>query len=213
MNRRSAAKRTQPYHHGDLAAALVAAAEEILAERGVEGFTLREAARRAGVSHAAPAHHFGDARGLLTAVAAAGFARLAEVERAAAAAENNPAARLVAIGLSYIKFALAHPALFRLMFHSNQIDRASDRIRGPGRASFDVMQDALATARGRTSAGLIPPEAARDPLVLRQWAIVHGLATLAVEGRLGPLGATQKRFLAAARAALEGSVGGPNRLR
>jgi AcrR family transcriptional regulator len=210
MSRGSAAKRRQPYHHGDLAAALVAAAETLLAERGVEGFTLREAARRAGVSHAAPAHHFGDARGLLTAVAAAGFARLTEVERAAAAKANGPAARLVAIGLSYIKFALANPALFRLMFHSDQIDRGSDLIRGPGRASFDVMQDALATARGGASAGLIPPEAARDPLVLRQWAVVHGLATLAVEGRLGP-GATHKRFLAAARAALEGNMGGLGR--
>jgi len=204
MNRRLAAKRRQPYHHGDLAAALVAAGAELLAERGLQGFTLREAARRAGVSHAAPAHHFGDARGLLTAVAASGFARLAEAEREAAAAESNPAARLMAIGLSYIKFALANPALFRLMFHSDQIDRGSDRIRGPGRASFDVMQDALAAARGRESGGLIPPEAARDPLVLRQWAIVHGLATLAVEGRLGPAGAVQKRFLVAARAALEG---------
>lgn len=212
MSRRSAAKRP-PYHHGDLAAALVAAAEALLAERGVEGFTLREAARRAGVSHAAPAHHFGDARGLLTAVAAVGFARLAEAERAAATAEINPTARLVAIGLSYIKFALTHPALFRLMFHSDQIDRGSDMIRGPGRASFDVMQDALATARGRESAGLIPPEAARDPLMLRQWATVHGLATLAVEGRLGPAGATQKRLLAAARAALESGVGSLDRRR
>ncbi|HEV1999726.1 MAG TPA: TetR-like C-terminal domain-containing protein [Xanthobacteraceae bacterium] len=115
------------------------------------------------------------------------------------------------ISLSYIKFALAHPALFRLMFHSDQIDRGSERIRGPGRASFDVMQDALAAARGRESAGLIPPEAARDPLVLRQWAVVHGLATLAVEGRLGPAGATQKRFLVAARAALESSAGDRDR--
>ena len=209
MTRASAAARRRPYHHGDLAAALVAAAEELLAERGLEGFTLREAARRAGVSHAAPAHHFGDARGLLTAVAAEGFARLAEVEREAAAKARGPE-RLLAIGLSYIKFALAHPALFRLMFHSDAIDRTSDLIREPGRASFDVMQDALAAARGRVSAGLIPPEAARDPLVLRQWAIVHGLATLAVEGRLGPPGA-QKRFLAAARAALEASVGGLGR--
>jgi AcrR family transcriptional regulator len=206
MSRASAARR-QPYHHGDLAAALVAAAEETLAERGVEGFSLREAARRAGVSHAAPAHHFGDARGLLTAVAAEGFARLTNFERAAAAAAKTPIDRLIAIGLSYIKFALTHPALFRLMFHSSDIDRGSELIRGPGRASFDVMQDALATARGRESAGLIPPEAARDPLVLRQWAVVHGLATLAVEGRLGPPGPGQKRFLAAARAALESSVG------
>ncbi len=211
MNRGSAKR--PPYHHGDLAAALVAAAEGLLVERGVEGFTLREAARRAGVSHAAPAHHFGDVRGLLTAVAAAGFGRLAEAERAAAAAETNATARLIAIGLSYIKFALTHPALFRLMFHSDQIDRGSDMIRGPGRASFDVMQDALATARGRASAGLIPPEAARDPLVLRQWATVHGLATLAVEGRLGPPGATQKRFLAAARAALESGLGAGDRRR
>ena len=71
-----ARSKTQPYHHGQLREALVASGRTLLAERGIRGFTLRECARRAGVSHGAPAHHFGDAAGMLTAYAAQGFARI-----------------------------------------------------------------------------------------------------------------------------------------
>ena len=208
MNRRSAARRRQPYHHGDLAAALVAAAAELVAERGVEGFTLREAARRAGVSHAAPAHHFGDARGLLTELAAAGFERLTAEQAAAAAAESSPAQRVNAIGAAYVHFAISNPALFRLMFHSKLIDRASERFRVSGRAAFGVFLEAFSAARGHKAPALTPAEAGRDPLVLRQWAVVHGLATLSIEGQLGPTGpSARKRLLAATREALEAAAG------
>ena len=88
-----------PYHHGDLRNALVAAAEAELAEHGIEGFTLRGCAKRAGVSHAAPAHHFGDAAGLLTAVAAAGFERFLTFQRQRQeAASPDPSSQLVAAG-------------------------------------------------------------------------------------------------------------------
>src|SRR5262245_53180879 len=117
--RRAAAPEPPAYHHGDLRAALVAAAEAILREQGVEAFTLRECARRAGVSHAAPAHHFGDARGLLSACAAAGFERLADsIEKSVVRAGPgaDAVARLRAGSLAYIEFALHHRALFQLMF-------------------------------------------------------------------------------------------------
>ena len=120
----------RPYHHGDLRAALIAAAEAEIDAHGVESFSLRAVAKRAGVSHAAPAHHFGDANGLLTALAAEGFARFVETQRAhEAAAPPGQPDRLVAAGLGYIAFATGHPALFRLMFASRR-----PRLRRPGAA-------------------------------------------------------------------------------
>src|SRR5215510_9357488 len=97
--------RSEPYHHGDLSRALVEAAEALITERGVEGFTLRECARRAGVSHAAPAHHFGDAGGLLTEVAMDGFARLAaNMQREVAKAERGSIDHPIAAALGYVLF-------------------------------------------------------------------------------------------------------------
>lgn len=195
-------KRTPPYHHGDLAAALVAAAESILAERGLDGFTLRECARRAGVSHAAPAHHFGDANGLLTAVATSGYERLSQAMREGAEREKDRGTALVAIGVAYVRFALTHPALFRLMFHSDRLDRTDDAFRAVGKAAFEVLSGRLAVVRGRGTQ-LTPPETGRHPTLLRAWAVVHGMATLAIEGRLGPRGKTRDReLLDTVRAAL-----------
>ena len=102
------------YHHGALRAALLTAAEAIIGERGIDGFSLREAARRAGVSPAAPQHHFGDARGLLTALATAGFAQLADALAAAdAAAGPDREARTRAQATAYVAFALAGPRALR----------------------------------------------------------------------------------------------------
>ncbi len=106
----------KPYHHGDLRAALLAAGEAELTEKGVEGFSLRAVAKRAGVSHAAPAHHFGDVGGLLTALAAEGFRRFQATLDAREAGIGDPRERAVAAGLGYMEFAMARPALFRLVF-------------------------------------------------------------------------------------------------
>ncbi len=199
-------KRTSPYHHGDLAAALVAAAEAILAERGLDGFTLRECARRAGVSHAAPAHHFGDANGLLTAVAASGYERLTRAMREAAGHEQDRGPALIAIGVAYVRFALMHPALFRLMFHSDRLDRTGEAFRTAGKEAFEVLSGRLAAVRGRETP-LTRSEAGLDPTLLRAWAVVHGIATLAIEGRLGPRGKTHDReLLDTVRAALSMQV-------
>src|SRR5258708_40083290 len=95
------------YHHGDLRRQLVAAAEEIILERGVDGFTLREAARRVGVSPAAPAHHFKDARGLLSEVALLGFEEFGDALSAAdRRGGDDPQKRLYEQGLAYVAFAL-----------------------------------------------------------------------------------------------------------
>ncbi len=182
--RRSPSQRTRTYHHGDLATALVEAAEAVLTERGVEGFTLRECARRAGVSHAAPAHHFKDARGLLTEVAAVGFERLTEAQKRAREAEPDLKNLLVATGTAYVGFALAHPAQFQVMFQSGLLDHSNERFVTAGRAAFAVYVETYSAVHGIT----IKPDAEKvsDPAILRQWALVHGFATLAIQGQLGP---------------------------
>lgn len=176
-----AAPRRDTYHHGDLRRALLAAAEAELAERGVEAFSLRRVAKRAGVSHAAPAHHFGDVRGLLTALAADGFERLVAMQSAREAeAEGDAESRLVALGLGYVDFAEAHPALFRLMFASGRPDHADARLCAAGTAAYARLVDGVA-ARVR-AAGREAPSAVD---VLAAWSAAHGLADLLVSGRGG----------------------------
>src|SRR5215212_9346147 len=105
-----ARKRPKTYHHGDLREALVAAAVGLLEQKGLSGFTLRQCARRAGVSHAAPAHHFATAADLLAEIAARGYERfVAALGKAADRADVSPLARLQAMGRAYVAFALANP--------------------------------------------------------------------------------------------------------
>lgn len=166
----------RPYHHGDLRAALLAAGEAELAERGVEGFSLRQVARRAGVSHAAPAHHFGDARGLLTALAAEGFRSFLATQAAREAqAPADPAAQLMAAGLGYVDFAMARPALFRLMFGSDRPDPSSAELRAAGAAAYGhLVEQVTATGGGPTE-------------VAGVWALAHGMADLMSAGRMFPV--------------------------
>ena len=113
-----------PYHHGDLARALLQAADEIIEEEGLEAFTLRSCARRAGVSHAAPAHHFKDRAGLLSAYAASIFRDLtAFVEDHVQQAGLDNYDRLQAVGLAYIRFALQRPSAFSLIFRCESLDK------------------------------------------------------------------------------------------
>lgn len=170
----------RPYHHGDLRAALLAAAEAELAGSGIEAFSLRAVAKRAGVSHAAPAHHFGDARGLLTALAAEGFTRFLATQLAhEAEVPPRQPDRILAAGLGYIAFATAHPALFRLMFSSDRPDFEAEPLAGPSRAAFAHLLENVAELRGtdprEDAAALTDATAA--------WAMVHGLADLMQTGR------------------------------
>lgn len=166
------------YHHGDLRAALLAAAEDELAARGVEGFSLRQVAKRAGVSHAAPAHHFGDAQGLLTALAAEGFRQFLAAQAAREAqAAPDPASQLVAAGLGYVDFAIGRPALFRLLWQSERPDFSVAELQHAARAAFQHLVDQVMAAGGRSTAD----EAAA-------WAMAHGLADLLASGRLESVG-------------------------
>jgi len=164
------------YHHGDLRRALLLAAEDELAEKGIEGFSLRGCAKRAGVSHAAPAHHFTDVTGLLSALAADGFERFLSTTngRLNAAAGRPPRERLIAMGLGYIDFARRNPALFRLMFSSNKTDPQNETLREPAATAFQQLVSSVGEKTGTD------PYGSRDGQlqVAATWAIVHGLAHL-----------------------------------
>jgi AcrR family transcriptional regulator len=172
------------YHHGDLRAALLAAGEAELAASGIEAFSLRRVARRVGVSHSAPAHHFGDTDGLLDALATEGFRRfLAAMEaREAQAPRDDPRARVIGSGLGYVDFAEASPALFRLMFATERKPNKSAELVAAGAAAFRHLADGIARLRG------VSPfeDTAVMVDVMAAWSMVHGFAELMIFRRLPP---------------------------
>ncbi|MEM7524535.1 MAG: TetR/AcrR family transcriptional regulator [Pseudomonadota bacterium] len=169
----------RPYHRADLAESLLREAETELEEKGVEGFSLRGVAKRAEVSHAAPAHHFGDAAGLLTALATRGFEKLLQTQQAREAAFEDSGDRFVASGLGYVDFAVAHPALFRLMFSSRRVQKDENAYETRAQAAFDHLR-AFASEQG--GGDPFVDEEARATLIAA-WAIVHGLADLMINKR------------------------------
>jgi AcrR family transcriptional regulator len=177
---KSAAKSGKPYHHGELKEALVAAGRKLLEEEGLRGFTLRETARRAEVSHAAPAHHFKSMDDLLAEIATRGWNELtAAMANEAKRAKPDPAARLVAQGVGYMAFAAANPMLFRLMFN-----RESDRFETPALAAAAREAQTL----HREAVDAVVPEASgevKERMSDLAWATVHGFITLVLEGQIG----------------------------
>jgi AcrR family transcriptional regulator len=175
------AKRKKRYHHGDLRAALLEAAEAELAEKGVEGFTLRACARRAGVSHAAPAHHFADVTALLTEMTTVGFERLvASMHARRAKAASDPRAQFVASGWGYIDFALKNPQHFMLMFGGAGVDRSNEQLKRVGDAAFGDLLEVISAMMG----GGDPMAEHRGRInVTFAWSLVHGFAKLRIETR------------------------------
>ncbi len=172
---------SRPYHHGALRLALLAQAEAILEREGIQALTLRAAARAAGVSHAAPKNHFDDLTGLLSELAAVGFCRFgAALAAAMAAAGDDPQARMKAMGRAYVGFARAHPGLFTLMFRSERLDTERPALREAVDAARQALRDA-ALARAPTTR-LPPVQMMAQAVAL--WSLVHGFATLLLDGRL-----------------------------
>jgi AcrR family transcriptional regulator len=172
------------YHHGDLRQALIAAAEQLVVERGVDGFTLREAARRAGVSPAAPAHHFKDMRGLLTAVALLGFRDFAAaLEAADRRGGADPQLRLREQGAAYVAFALQYPGRFLLMFRHDKHDKDDADFSATARRAYRILEDAVRAGTGTPPDAVLGSEG--QGLLLAMWSIVHGFAHLALGGELG----------------------------
>jgi AcrR family transcriptional regulator len=186
INPRARKPKRTAYHHGDLRQQLLTVAEQIILERGVDGFTLREAARRAGVSPAAPAHHFKDAKGLLTEVALLGFREFgAELEAADKAGGADPARRLQLQALAYVNFALKQPARFQLMFRDDKHDNTNEEFKSVAARSYRILEGAIRAASN------IPPDAELTPrsygLLLAVWSMVHGFSDLALgRGLRGP---------------------------
>lgn len=168
-----------PYHHGDLRAALVRTALELL-ERG-EDPSLRTVARNAGVSHAAPYHHFADRRALMAAVAEEGLALFRDALRGAAARENGGAAlRLLAIGAAYVRFGAEHPARFRLMFSPELADRSElPELQAAHDAAYAVLLEGMREVMGPDA-----PQAELERQALVAWSTVHGLSMLILDNQL-----------------------------
>lgn len=168
------------YHHGDLARALVEAAVAILEEDGIERLSLRAVARRAGVSQAAPYHHFKDKATLLNEVAAEGFRRMTALQRARlAAAGGSPAAHLQAFGIAYVLFATRHPGLFRLMF-GPELSRVElqDSFRAEAGDSYGMLVEGCTAVLAESDSDM-PPER----FALAAWSLVHGLSHLLIDRR------------------------------
>jgi AcrR family transcriptional regulator len=191
INARARRPRRVAYHHGDLRQQLLTVAEQIILERGVDGFTLREAARRAGVSPAAPAHHFKDAKGLLTEVALLGFREFGDaLEAADRAGGADPAQRLREQAVAYVNFALQQPARFQLMFRDDKHDDSNAEFKSAAARAYGILESAIRAATNT------PPERELTPeghgLLLAVWSMVHGFSNLALGSGLsvpgqGPL--------------------------
>ncbi len=177
------------YHHGALRPALIAAAEAVIAERGIDGFSLRETARRAGVSPSAPSHHFRDARALLTAIAAAGFVSLGDALEAADHAGLDREKRIEAQGLAYVAFALRHPARFDLMWRAALLDRDDSDYKAAANRAFSILDNAV-----RGAGGASPADPATAPSIAA-WALAHGFARLALDGAFGDASRTADETL------------------
>ena len=171
------------YHHGDLRRALLEAAVEAIGQQGVDRLSIRGLARATDVSHTAFRHHFGDRRGLLTALAAQGYVGMARSLRAVDA--TGPEGFLE-IGVAYVCWALDHPAHFQVMFRPDLVDQADPELT----SSRDALGAALMAGAGDFAGQQQTGDPRTNPLALAAWSLTHGYATLALAGNL-PTGTTE----------------------
>jgi AcrR family transcriptional regulator len=171
----------KPYHHGNLRDALVEASLDLIREAGIRGFTLREVARRAGVSHAAPYRHFREKADLLAAIAEDGFDRLTSAMHSAATKSQDPFGRLQNAGIAYIEFAQEQPEHFLVMFTADLDENAHLSAKAAaGRCFSELLSLVSACRQARSLEGQRP-----ETTALIAWAQVHGIADLALRGQLG----------------------------
>jgi AcrR family transcriptional regulator len=166
---------SRPYHHGNLPRALLDAAIEVIAEVGPSAMSFREVARRAGVSSAAPVHHFGDKAGLFTALATEGYRLLAGELAEAYRARGD----FLEVGVAYVHFAVTHRAHFEVMFRPDLFRSEAPELHEAKRAAAEVLYGPAAAAGGGSD------PRAREPGIAA-WSLVHGLATLLLNGNLPP---------------------------
>jgi len=180
---RAAAAEDTPYHHGALRDALLLAAERVLERDGLSGLTLRAVAREAGVSHAAPTHHFGDLTGLVSELAAIGFRQFNAAMAEACTPDMPYPARGLARAHAYVAYAQAHPGMYGLMFRTERLDYSRPSLNEAAQASFGGLAQAIAASRHEhiEEQALTLDQAAA---IARAWSLVHGFTMLLLDGRL-----------------------------
>jgi AcrR family transcriptional regulator len=187
---------SERYHHGNLRAALIEAAGDIVAEKGVDTLSLREAARVVGVSHAAPYRHFADKEALIAALATDGFQRLLGA-LGAVPRELSPPERLVRLAQAYVDFARGEPGRFHLMFNRQARDREKyPELYDAAIKSYQMHAEAVAA--------VMPPGADVELAADTAWAFVHGVANLMLERQFDPL--PTERVAALAQQLIRGLV-------
>jgi len=172
----------RPYHHGDLIEALIEAGIKILKEEGINALTLRSAARAAGVSHSAPYAHFKDKQALLAAISTRGFHRLfGELIQATHRFETPPRALLIETGWAYIKFAMAEPALFTLMFSGIlENEHSYPQFMAAVQLTFRKLVEVVEAGQQASLLRAGPP----DETAIAIWSLVHGFVSLYQEHQL-----------------------------
>ena len=171
------------YHHGNLRPTLISEAVALIAEEGADKLTLRAVARRAGVTHAAPYRHFKDKAALLAAVAQEGFRRMKVQLETCGTAVADPLTRFNMMGGEYVRFAMEHPAHYRVMFGPDIPDkRAYPELDAAAQAAFDVVAETLAACQEK---GLF---ARGDPtrMALTAWSMAHGLSAIILDNQIPP---------------------------
>ena len=200
--RPASVKSEAPYHHGALREALLQAAERVLERDGLAGLTLRAVAREAGVSHAAPTHHFGDLTGLLSELAAVGFRQFNAAMASSSDTATTPLEHALARPKAYVAYAQAHPGMYGIMFRTERLDYSRPSLHEAAEASFAGLANAIGAMRQE--------QISRDTMTLdqaaaiaRAWSMVHGFTMLLLDGRLEdilerlPKGTTAENLLEA----------------
>jgi len=175
--------RVHGYHHGDLKTALLDAVEEVVRDTGVGNVSLREVARRAGVTHAASAHHFANKAGLLTAFATQGYEMLA-VEVLGSIEDSRPVdgpGVLEAVGRAYVRFALTNPGRFAVMFRLDVLNPDDPAFVAASEGAYTLLVSTVARCQEEGFLGSRDPEV----VAVAAWSMVHGLPALWISGRLG----------------------------
>lgn len=183
MAKRPTPKPPGRYHHGELRRALVETALTVIERDGVGALSLRDLARRLGVSHAAPGHHFKDRTALLVEIAREGYARFAAALQAAAEAAAGADDAMARVGRAYVEFALAHPAMFRVMFgrEISELKHTPSDLAETALRAYEVLLGGVERALSE-----LPPEE-RPPaeqVAFAAWSTVHGAAMLWLDGPL-----------------------------
>lgn len=175
------------YHHGDLHGALLKAARDVLERDGLQGLTLRAVAREAGVSHAAPSHHFGDLTGLVSELAATGFRNFNATMEAAGATGATPTDRAFARAQAYLAYARAQPGMYQLMFRTERLDMTRPGLREAANASFAGLARTIGARHSDAPVTTDALSIDQAAMIARAWSLVHGFTMLLLDGRLGDI--------------------------